>query len=101
MFDELKEKLKKDPKTIVFTEGPDPRILDAATKLSTEGILSVILIGKEAEVKAAAAEGGYDISACRIIDPENYANFGNMVTTMYELRKGKMLPHIPRNTSEH
>ena len=98
MFDELKEKLKKDPKTIVFTEGPDPRILDAASKLATEGILSVILLGKEDEVKAAAAEGNFDISGCRIIDPENYANFGNMVTTMYELRKGKMSEDEVRQT---
>ena len=98
MFDELKEKLKKDPKTIVFTEGPDPRILDAASKLATEGILNVILLGKESEVKAAAAEGNFDISGCRIIDPENYANFGNMVTTMYELRKGKMSEDEVRQT---
>ncbi len=98
MFDELKEKLKKDPKTIVFTEGPDPRILDAASKLAGEGVLSVILLGKESEVKAAAAEGNFDISGCRIIDPENYANFGNMVTTMYELRKGKMSEDEVRQT---
>ena len=98
MFDELKEKLKKDPKTIVFTEGPDPRILDAASKLAGEGVLSVILLGKESEVKAAAAEGNFDISGCRIIDPENYANFGNMVTTMYELRKGKISEDEVRQT---
>jgi phosphate acetyltransferase len=90
MFDELKEKLKKDTKTIVFTEGPDPRILEAADKLSNEGILNVILIGNEAEVKKAAADNGFNIDNCRIIDPLNYANFGNMVTSMYELRKGKM-----------
>ncbi len=98
MFDELKEKLKKDPKTIVFTEGPDPRILDAASKLAGEGILNVILLGNEAEVNAAAKEGGFDISGCRIIDPENYANFGTMVTTMYELRKGKMSEDEVRQT---
>jgi phosphate acetyltransferase len=90
MFDELKEKLKKDTKTIVFTEGPDPRILEAADKLSNEGILDVILLGNEDEVKKAAADNGFNIDNCRIIDPLNYANFGNMVTTMYELRKGKM-----------
>ena len=98
MFDELKEKLKKDPKTIVFTEGPDPRILDAASKLASEGILNVILLGKEDEVNAAAKEGNFDISACRIIDPENYANLGSMVTTMYELRKGKMSEDEVRET---
>ena len=98
MFDELKEKLKKDPKTIVFTEGPDPRILEAASKLAVEGTLNVILLGKEDEVNAAAKAGNFDISSCRIIDPENYANFGNMVTTMYELRKGKMSEDEVRQT---
>ena len=63
MFDELKEKLKKDPKTIVFTEGPDPRILEAASKLAVEGTLNVILLGKEDEVKAAASAGNFDISS--------------------------------------
>ena len=51
MFNKLTEQLKNNPRTIVFTEGTDARILDAASKLSTGGILSVILLGEEAAVK--------------------------------------------------
>ena len=88
MFAPLVAQLKANPKTIVFTEGNDPRILEAAAKLLAEGVLKVVMVGNEAECKAAAA-GNFDISAAEIIDPENYAGFDEMVNTMVELRKGK------------
>ena len=90
MFAPLVAQLKANPKTIVFTEGNDPRILEAASKLLAEGVLKVVMVGNEAECKAAAAAGNFDISAAEIIDPENYAGFDEMVSTMVELRKGKM-----------
>ncbi len=37
MFAPLVAQLKANPKTIVFTEGNDPRILEAASKLLAEG----------------------------------------------------------------
>ena len=73
MFAPLVAQLKANPKTIVFTEGNDPRILEAASKLLAEGVLKVVMVGNEAECKAAAAAGNFDISAAEIIDPENYA----------------------------
>ena len=87
MFAPLVAQLKANPKTIVFTEGNDPRILEAAAKLLAEGVLKVVMVGNEAECKAAAAAGNFDISAAEIIDPENYAGFDEMVSTMVELRK--------------
>ena len=89
MFAPLVAQLKANPKTIVFTEGNDPRILETAAKLLAEGVLKVVMVGNEAECKAAAAAGNFDISAAEIIDPENYAGFDEMVNTMVELRKGK------------
>ena len=53
MFDALIAKLKAEPKTIVFTEGPDARILEATSKLLSEGIMKVVLVGNVAEVEAA------------------------------------------------
>ena len=44
MFTKLKEQLKANPRTIVFTEGTDARILDAADKLAAEDILKIILL---------------------------------------------------------
>ena len=90
MFTKLTEQLKANPKTIVFTEGTDPRIQDAAAKLTAEGILNVILLGNPDAVKLSAADANYDISKCEIIDPQRYADIDPMVEKMVEQRKGKM-----------
>ena len=90
MFAPLVEQLKANPKTIVFTEGSDPRILEAASKLLAGKILNVVMVGNKAECEAAAAAGGFDIMGAEIIDPDTYAGFEDMVNTMVELRKGKM-----------
>ena len=55
MFDKLIEKVKAEPKTIVFTEGTDARIQEAASRLLAEGLMNVVLVGNEAEVKEAAS----------------------------------------------
>ena len=90
IFSDLREKLQANPKTIVFTEGTDERILSSAEKLSTEKSLNVILVGNGPDVAKAAANGGFNIDACEIIDPETYRDFDTMADKMYELRRGKM-----------
>ena len=90
MFDRLIEILKANPRKIVFTEGPDARILEAADRLKKGGFLTPILIGAPEEVKAAAVKGGFDIEGLEIIDPATYPGMDEMVAKMVELRKGKM-----------
>lgn len=90
MFRELEEGLKEKHPTIVFPEGNDYRIQEAAEKLSRQEILKVILLGDVDEVKQSAAENGYDIGRCQIIDPLHYDEIEEMVTEMVALRKGKM-----------
>ena len=90
MFDRLIEKLKADPKKIIFTEGHDPRILEAADRLKKGSFLTPILIGNVEAVKAKAAECGYDIEGLEILDPATYPEMDAMVDKMVELRKGKM-----------
>ena len=90
MFEKLVAQLKANPKKIVFTEGTDARILEAASRLLKEESLSVILVGNVEEVKAAAKEAGFCVCGAEIIDPMDYADFDNMVQTMVALRKGKM-----------
>ena len=90
MFKKLIDKLKDDPKTIVFTEGTDPRILEASSRLLAGTFLKPILVGNVEAVKAAAEEAGYNINGAEIIDPENFDEMDAMVAQMVELRKGKM-----------
>ena len=90
MFDKLIDILKANPRRIVFTEGSDARILEAASRLKKDGFLTPVLVGSVEEVKAAAAKGGFDIDGLEIIDPLTYGKMDEMVETMVALRKGKM-----------
>lgn len=90
MFENLIEILKANPRKIVFTEGPDARILEAAARLKKGGFLTPILVGNAEDVKANAAKGGFDIDGLEILDPATYAGMDDMVAKMVELRKGKM-----------
>ena len=90
MFGKLIDILKKSPKKIVFTEGTDPRILEASARLLSGTFLTPILVGSEAEIRAAAEDAGFNIRGAEIYDPENYEKMDAMVEKMVELRKGKM-----------
>ncbi len=90
MFNAMIEVLKANPRKIVFTEGPDPRILEATDRLKKGGFLTPILIGNVEAVKAAAAAGNFDIEGVEIIDPATYPEMDAMVEKMVALRKGKM-----------
>ncbi len=90
MFAKLNAMLKENPKTIVFTEGTDHRILNATERLLADGLIGVVLVGNVDAVKAAAAKDGYNIEGAQIIDPATYEGMDAMVEKMVELRKGKM-----------
>ena len=90
MFGKLIDILMKSPKKIVFTEGTDPRILEASARLLSGTFLTPILVGKESEIRAAAEVAGFNIRGAEIYDPENYEKMDAMVEKMVELRKGKM-----------
>ena len=90
LFKKFVQQLRGTNRTLVYTEGTDPRILEAAAKLTAVGAMNIILLGKVDEVKSVAAERGFDISKCQIIDPEDYEEIDEMVAEMVALRKGKM-----------
>ena len=90
MFKKLISILKEHPRKIVFTEGTDPRILEASARLLSGTFLTPVLLGNEDEVRQAAEDAGFNIRGAIIIDPENYEDMEAMVARMVELRKGKM-----------
>jgi phosphate acetyltransferase len=90
MFDFLIKKLKAHPRKIVFTEGSDPRILEASARLLSGTFLTPILVGNEQEIQDAAEREGFNIRGAQIIDPETFPEMEKMVATLVELRKGKM-----------
>ena len=90
MFESLINKLKANPRKIVFTEGTDPRILEASARLLSGTFLTPVLVGNEEEIQAAAEKIGFNIRGAEIIDPAAFADMDKMVDEMVALRKGKM-----------
>ena len=89
-FPALIEKLKKTPKTIVFTEGTDRRIQEAAHRLLQDSFLKPIMLGNVDEVKRTAKENGFDITGAQIIDPLDYPDIDRMAQMFMDIRKGKI-----------
>ena len=89
LISELKEKLKGKNAKIVFPEGEDKRILEAAVNLQKEGIIKPIVLGDLASIKNTGKENNSDINSLEIIDPkENISE--DMVNSLVERRKGKL-----------
>jgi phosphate acetyltransferase len=90
MFEAMIAALKERKRKIVFTEGTDPRILEAASRLAKDGILTPVLLGNPDEIDAAARKCGWSAEGIEKIDPLHYDGFEEMAAKMIELRKGKM-----------
>ncbi|MBQ7584088.1 MAG: phosphate acetyltransferase, partial [Lachnospiraceae bacterium] len=88
-FGAMIDKLKRNPKTIVLTEGTDPRVLEAASRLLASNFLKPILLGNEGKILKAAEDAGYNIRGAEIIEPKKYERLNDMANEFYELRKSK------------
>lgn len=88
--DDLRDKIKGKGVRIVFTEGPDFRVQEAAVRLYKEGILEPVLLGDLDEIEKTAKEYGHDIEGIPTMSPKDFSDMDKMVTRMIELRRGKM-----------
>ena len=72
MFEFLIKKLKAHPRKIVFTEGTDPRILEASARLLSGTFLTPVLVGNPEEIQKVAEDIGFNIRGAIIIDPATF-----------------------------
>lgn len=90
LFEQIEAKVKGQFPTIVFPEGTDERVLEAAIKLGENKVLHPIVIGSNEAVVKKAGELGLALDHVEIIDPTNYHEFDELVTAFVERRKGKV-----------
>ena len=88
-IDQIKERAKKEIKTIVLPEATDIRILEASQIVKEQGYAKVILIGNEEEVRQLAKENSINLDGTQIIDPAKSDKTKEYASTLYELRKQK------------
>ena len=70
-IDNIKERAKKDIKTIVLPESMDRRTFEAAEIILKEKIANLIIIGTEDVI--AENSKGLDISGARIVNPYTFS----------------------------
>ncbi|HZK40584.1 MAG TPA: phosphate acetyltransferase [Atribacterota bacterium] len=86
----IREKAKKNPKIIVLPEGEEPRMIKAAETIINEGIASLILLGREENIKSKARELGVELpEEIEIINPKDSKKLKEYAESYYQLRKNK------------
>ena len=88
-IEEIKDKARKDLKSIVLPETDDLRVLQATERIIKEGFSNVILIGKEENIKKLAIDNNLDIEGAKIIEPAKSEKYEEYANKFYELRKSK------------
>jgi len=88
-FGELRDKLIGHKKTIILPEGTDVRVLKAAARLHSEGLVTPVLIGNVNEIHRIATDADVPVSNITIIDPATVPYFDELVDSFVECRGGK------------
>lgn len=88
-IDDIKDRARKDIKTIILTESEDVRVLEAAEKVMKEGFAKIVLIGNAEEANQLAEKNHINLSGIQIINPENSEKYNEYVEAFFELRKAK------------
>lgn len=72
----LLDQLRRHPKRVVFTEGEDIRVIEAAARLVKEEVVAPILLGNRERIRVLAAEHSVSLKFVHLIDPPLASDFG-------------------------
>lgn len=85
----LFEKLQRHPKRIVFAEGTEPRILQAARQFYSLRLGVPILLGDRNRIKIAAVQAEVPLAGLRLIDPASSGELNSFAERYAILRRSK------------
>ena len=88
-IESIKERAKKEIKTIVLPEAEDLRVLEAASKVTNQGFAKIILLGSKEKIEKTCKEKNIKIDGIRIINPKESEKKEEYANKLYELRKNK------------
>lgn len=95
----LREKSKKNKKTIILPEGEDKRVIKAADFIVSQGIAEICLLGKREEIMKLAKEVSVSLEGVNLIDPFVSQDREKIISNYYEIRKHKGIsPHDAEKT---
>lgn len=88
-IENVKQRAKKQMKTIILPEAEDARVIEAASKVIEQGFAKVILLGNEEQIKRDANDKNLDLNGIKIIDPNKSEKKEEYAEALFELRKKK------------
>ena len=87
ILEQIKQKAAALNKTIVLCEGEDSRVVRAASDATKQGIAKIVLLGDEAQIKAANPD--VDLTGVTIVNPLTSDKLPAYNAKLCELRANK------------
>ena len=91
LISRLTVRLKRHPKRVVFPEGSDPRILQAARQFASNRLGIPILLGNRAKIKENADKLNISLDHIRVIEPKESDEWQKFATRFQGLRRFRNL----------
>lgn len=82
-----------EKKKIVFPEGEDPRLIEAAGEVLRRKIAIPTLLGRPEKIKATAAEKGFSLEGVDVVSPADSKWTKEFADIYYDIRKSKGVPY--------
>ncbi|MCA9478429.1 MAG: phosphate acetyltransferase [Nanoarchaeota archaeon] len=89
LIEDIKKRAISLHKHIVYPEGDDDRILQAAAQVLAEDIAELTILGDVDKIKWRAGELHIDISGAQLVNPANSEKKEHYAQTLYNLRRQK------------
>ena len=89
LMETIKAKAKADKKHILLPEGAEERTVQAAARITAEGLAKVTLFGKKEDIQATADKFGVSLEGIDTINPTEAEDYERYSEWFYELRKAK------------
>jgi phosphate acetyltransferase len=89
ILDSIVQRAAAKPARIVFPEGEDPRILEAATQAADARICQPFVLGRIKEIQKYAIKRNLPLENIQIIDPSQSQTRKEFADLYYSLRKAK------------
>lgn len=94
----IKDRARKNIKTIILPEADDIRVLKATKIIEEEGFAKIILVGDKKNTTKLIEDNKININSI-IIDPKEFSETDRLINAYYELRKHKGISYEEaRNT---
>lgn len=91
VLEKIRARATAEPQKLVFPEGEDPRVVEAALEISRSGLGHPVLLGSADEIRDLARQFSLDLSSVEIIEPQKSNKLEEYAGLYFERRRHKGL----------